>query len=111
MTQLQNDAILKQLGYVPNEALLSQIEEIKNNTHNYEKIEKHLLDLNEHLKVNNSHVAMSNSENYFKIKIGSLSDECKVEAFKKIDHFSDKFKVDIERVEGKDTFYVLGFKK
>jgi len=111
MTHLENDAILKQLGYVPNEALLSQLEGIKINTHAYEKIEKHMLDLNDHLKVNNSHVAMSNSESYFKIKIGSLSDECKVEAYEKIDHFSDKFKVNVKRVEGKDTFYILGFKK
>ena len=57
MTHLDNDALLKQLGYVPNEALLSQVREIKANTHAYDKIEKHILDLHEHLKVNNSFVS------------------------------------------------------
>ena len=111
MTILDNDAILKQLGYVPNPALLQQLESIKSNTHAFDKISKHMLDLHDNLKVNNSLVAMSNSEDYFKIKIGSLSDECKSEAYEKIEHFSDKFKVNIKKVEGKDTFYILGFKK
>ena len=111
MINLDNDAILKQLGYVPNPALLEQLETIKSNTHAFDKISKHMLDLHDNLKVNNSLIAMSNSENYFKIKIGSLSDECKKEAYEKIDHFADKFKVDVKKVEGKDTFYIVGFKK
>jgi len=70
---MNNEAMLKQLGYAPNDALLSQLERIVSNTKSFEKIEKHIMDLHEHLKVDDSHVAMSNSEDYFKIKIEAPS--------------------------------------
>lgn len=106
---MQRDALLNQLGYTPNDALVKQLKEIENNTIGYEKIEKHILDLHDHLKVDNSYVAMSNSENYFKIKIEAPSAERTDEAIAKIEHFSEKFKVDIKRIEGKNTFYIVGF--
>ena len=97
------------LGYAPNEALLSQLEKIKSNTHGYEKIEKHIMDLHDHLKVNNSYVALSNSNDYFKIKIESTSSELAQEAHEKIAHFSEKFKVSIEKLDNKETYYIIGF--
>ncbi len=103
--------MLKQLGYAPNEALLSQFEKIVANTKSFEKIQKHMLDLHEHLKVDDSHVAMSNSEDYFKIKIEAPSPERTEEAIEKINHFANKFKVALQQVEGKNTFYIIGFNK
>lgn len=103
--------MLKQLGYTPNEALLNQLERIINNTKSFDKIEKHIFDLNEHLKVDDSHVAMSNSEDYFKIKIEAPSPERTEEAMEKVEHFADKYKVALKQVEGKNTFYILGFNK
>jgi len=103
--------MLKQLGYAPNDALLAQIDRIVDNTKSFEKIQKHILDLHEHLKVDNSYVAMSNSEDYFKIKVEAPSPERTEEAIEKIDHFADKFKVALQRVSGKNTYYVLGFNK
>ncbi|WP_345974891.1 hypothetical protein [Sulfurimonas sp. HSL3-7] len=108
---MNNEAMLKQLGYTPNEALLNQLERIINNTNSFEKIEKHIFDLNEHLKVDDSHVAMSNSEDYFKIKIEAPSPERTEEAMEKVQHFADKYKVALKQVEGKNTFYILGFNK
>jgi len=108
---MNNEAMLKQLGYAPNDALLAQIDRIVDNTKSFEKIQKHILDLHEHLKVDNSYVAMSNSEDYFKIKIEAPSPERTEEAIEKIDHFADKFKVALQRVAGKNTYYVLGFNK
>jgi hypothetical protein len=105
------DAVLNQLGYMPNEALREQVARIMDNTKDYDKIEKHIIDLHQALKVDNSYVAMSNSNDYFKIKIESLSDELKEEALEKIQHFADKFKVDLQKVDGKDTYYILGFNK
>ncbi|WP_457749744.1 hypothetical protein [Sulfurimonas sp.] len=106
---MQNDAMLTQLGYVPNEALIKQIERIQKNTHGYEKIEKHILDLNDHLKVNNAYVALSNSKDYFKIKVESPTPELAEEAHEKIRHFSEKFKVKIEKLPKKETYYILGY--
>ncbi len=108
---MNNEAMLKQLGYTPNDALFTQLERIILNTKSFEKIEKHIMDLHEHLKVDDSHVAMSNSEDYFKIKIEAPSPERKDEAIEKVNHFATKFKVALQQVEGKNTFYILGFNK
>jgi len=106
---MYRDAMLTQLGYIPNEALVEQLKTIENNTGGYDKIQKHIMDLNDHLKVNKSYVALSNSKNYFKIKIEAHTPEQKDEAVKKVEHFSDKFKVKVEKVPNKDTYYIIGF--
>jgi hypothetical protein len=106
---MTNEAMLKQLGYAPNEALLKQLEAIKKNTKDYEKIEKHILDLHDHLKVNNAYVALSNSKDYFKIKIESPTPELAQEAEEKIEHFAEKFKVKLEKLPNKETYYILGY--
>jgi len=109
MQTMQRDAMLRQLGYTPNDALLTQLEEIENNTVGYEKIQKHIMDLHDHLKVNNSYVALSNSNSNFKIKIESNTPELAAEAHEKVAHFSEKFKVAINKLESKETYYIVGF--
>ena len=106
---MQRDAMLTQLDYAPNSALLSQLERIENNTAGYEKIQKHIMDLHDHLKVDGSFVALSNSEDYFKIKVEAPSPELAKEAHEKIKHFSDKFKVKLNKLENKETYYIIGF--
>jgi len=108
---MQTDAILNQLGYMSNEALTGQVTRIIENTKGFEKIGKHIFDLHKALKVENSYVAMSNSNDYFKIKIESPSDALKAAALEKIEHFSNKYKVQLQKVEGKDTYYIIGFNK
>jgi len=103
------EAILTQLGYVPNDALKKQLKEIQESTPEYDKIEKHILDLNEHLKVNNAYVALSNTTNYLKIKVDSPTPELAEEAHEKIKHFSEKYKVEIKKLPNKETYYILGF--
>lgn len=106
---MQRDAMLTQLGYAPNEALVTQLKNIEDNTAGYEKIQKHIMDLHDHLKVNNSFVALSNSEDCFKVKVEAKSPESSEEAHEKIKHFSDKFKVTINKLENKETYYIVGF--
>jgi hypothetical protein len=106
---MQRDAMLTQLGYVPNDALLEQLERIEKNTEGYEKIQKHIMDLHDHLKVNGSFVALSNSEDCFKIKVEAPSPELAEEAHEKVRHFSDKFKVKLNKLENKETYYISGF--
>ncbi|MDQ1298331.1 MAG: hypothetical protein QG558_870 [Campylobacterota bacterium] len=108
---MTHDAVLNQLGLIANEALLVQLENIEKNTHGYEKIIKHIMDLHETLKTCESYVALSNSNNYFKIKIDATSDISKSEAWDKINHFCEKFKVAIQKVQDKPTYYILGFNK
>jgi len=106
---MQRDAMLTQLGYAPNDALVKQLESIENNTSGYEKIQKHIMDLHDHLKVNNAYVALSNSKDCFKIKVESKTAELATEAHEKVQHFSDKFKVKVEKLPKKETYYIIGF--
>lgn len=106
---MQKDAMLIQLGYVPNDALLEQLQRIEENTSGYEKIQKHIMDLHDHLKVDGSYVAMSNSNDFFKIKVEAPSPELAEEAHEKIQRFSEKYKVAINKLENKNTYYILGF--
>lgn len=103
------EAVLTQLGYVPNDTLVKQLQEIQDNTVEYEKIEKHIMDLNEHLKVNNAYVALSNSVKHLKIKVDSLTPELAEEAHAKIQHFSEKYKVAVDKLPNKETYYILGY--
>lgn len=108
MTQ---EAILNQLGYTPNEALAEQLSRIEADTAGYDKIIKHILDLHEALKTDQSYIALSNSNNYFKIKIDATGEISAADALEKINHFADKYKVALQKVEGKPTYYILGFAK
>jgi len=108
---MDSEAVLKQLGYTPNEALIEQIARIEANTEGYEKIQKHILDLHEQLKVDDSFVALSNTQDYFKVKIEADSDERREEAMERVRHFADKYKVELEPVPGEEMFYIKGFAK
>jgi len=106
---MDREALLIQLGYAPNETLVEQLKEIQNNTPGYEKIEKHILDLHDHLKVNNAYVALSNTTKHLKIKVDSPTPEFAQEAHEKIKHFSEKYKVTLEKLPNKETYYIIGF--
>jgi len=106
---MQKEAMLTQLGYVPNNALIEQLQRIEENTAGYEKIQKHIMDLHDHLKVDGSYIAMSNSNDFFKIKVEASSPEIAQEAHEKIRHFSEKYKVAINKLDNKNTYYILGF--
>ncbi len=108
---MQTDAMLNQLGYMPNEALAGQLERIIKNTQGFDKIGKHIVDLHKALQVEHSYVALSNSNDYFKIKIESPSSELKEAALEKVEHFSNKYKVKLQKVDGKDTYYIIGYSK
>jgi len=106
---MQRDAMLTQLGYAPNKALVNQLKRIEENTIGYEKIQKHIMDLHDHLKVDDSFVALSNSEDYFKIKVEANIPELAQEAHKKVKHFSEKFKITLNKLDNKETYYIVGF--
>ncbi len=106
---MTHEAILNQLGYTPNEALSLQLSEIEKATEGYDKIIKHILDLHEALKTDESYVALSNNTSYFKIKIDATSKVSLEDALNKIEHFREKYKVKLKKVDGKMTYYILGF--
>jgi hypothetical protein len=109
--EITKEAILTQLGYPVNEALLKQLESIIKNTVGFNKFAKHLISLNDHLKHMNAFVALSNSERYFKIKCSEDdSDEIKQEFSQKIVHWAKKYKVELKQLQNKNTYYIIGLK-
>ncbi len=101
------DAMLTQLGYTINESVKKQMENIINNTKNFMDIQKHIIQLNDALKPFQAYIAMSNSNNYLKIK-----NESPKESLKKVDEmiqeWAKKYKINLQKVENKETYYILG---
>lgn len=108
--EFTDEAFLTQLEYHPSDALLKQLERIKKNTQNFEHITKHIIQLNEQLKPFDSFVALSNSHDFIKIK-NQAEPNLKFEAAKIIEHWSEKYKINIEKLAGKDTYYIKGYEK
>jgi hypothetical protein len=93
------------------DSALAQVEKVKNNTNGFDYVEKHLVTLHNQLKSHLSYVALSSNKDFFKIKNEAKGDEMIKEANEVINKWSEKFKIDIEKVDGKDTYYVLGYNK
>jgi len=106
---LTPEALLSQLGYSKTENSIRQMEKIINNTNKFEKFSNHILSLHDNLAPIKGFVAMSNSQDNFKIKGSSdISSEVS-EAFKeKVEKWATKYKVQIQKVSNKPTYYILG---
>ncbi len=104
------EGLLNQFGYSVTPASLAQIRAIIDNTQGFEHVQKHLVALNDKLKTYDGFIGLSSSNEYFKIK-NNASD---ADTIKLVDdlilEWSKKYKIDIKKVENKETYYVLGFK-
>ncbi len=106
---LTPEALLLQLGYSKTEHSIQQMEKIINNTNKFEKFSNHILSLHDNLAPIKGFVAMSNSQDSFKIK-GSqdTSNEVSKEFQEKVEKWATKYKVQIKKVSNKPTYYILG---
>jgi len=106
---LTPEALLSQLGYSKTEQSIKQMKNIINNTNGFNQFSKHILALHDQLASLKGFVALSNSKNVFKIKrIEEVSKETK-EAFSDlVENWSSKYKVKIEKVHNKPTYYIIG---
>ena len=108
---LTAEALLAQLGYTRNEQTLQQMNTIMDNTKDFNKFSQHLPSFNDALAVEKSFIAMSNSENYLKIKCDEDSNAANLTAFNElVQHWADKYKLELKKVDGKNTYYILGHK-
>ena len=100
--------ILVQLQYPVNESTTKQLEAVAKETNDFFTIANHLFNLRDSLVPVNGLVALSNSVN--RIKIKSLSNnESEIKKFEEIvKKWADKYKVALQKVEGKNTYYILG---
>lgn len=103
------EVILSQLGYSNNESSLKQAQKVIDSTKGYEKFAKHILTLNDHIKKMNAYVGLSNSSDHFKIKCDENDAKEILEEFHEtVINWSKKYNVDIQRVDKKPTYYILG---
>ncbi len=103
------EAMLTQLGYSFNESVKVQMERIIKNTKDFLTIQKHIVQLSDALKPFQAHIAMSNSNDYLKIK--NESEKNSIKTVDNIIHdWAQKYKIALKKVDGKNTYYILGFK-
>jgi hypothetical protein len=106
---LTPEALLSQLGYSNTVSSLGQMEKTIHNTNGFNKFSKHILALHDELAHIKGFVALSNSKNVFKIKCSdAVSDTIKDEFTALVENWAKKYKVQIEKVANKSTYYILG---
>lgn len=109
--ELTPEALLSQFGYQKSEPMLKQMENIINNTNKFNAFSQHLLSLQDNLAHLKGYIAMSNSENYLKIKRGEeLSKEIAEEYKDTIINWADKYKIELQNVKNTSTYYIIGHK-
>ena len=106
---LSPEALLIQLGYTASEQSIEQMKRTIENTKGFEQFSKHILSLHDELAHIRGLVALSSSKDVFKIK-GSLdtSKEIQEEFTERINHWAKKYKIQIEQVAKKPTYYIIG---
>ena len=98
---MEISALLNPLGYNENDATAAQVKRILNNCDGLNL--SSIITLNDHLKPLGGFVAMSGSEDVFKIKnAGKTPDALNV-----IENWAEKNKINIKKVN-ETTHYILG---
>lgn len=98
---MEISALLNQLGYNENDATTAQVKRILNNCDGLNL--SSIITLNDHLKPLGGFVAMSGSEDVFKIKNASKTPG----TLNMIENWAEKNKISIKRVN-ENTHYILG---
>jgi len=103
------EALLRQFGYQVNTHTLSQINSAIVNTPGFDNFSKHLLSLKDAIAHNDGFIALSNTHNYFKIKCEIDNSQENIKEFEDtLMHWSDKYKVLLQQIDNKPTYYILG---
>jgi len=106
--EITPENLLVQLGYHTTEVMMDQMNTIFKNTNNFNNFSKHLLSLNDEIEHLGGFVAMSNSFGHLKIKTENTKEDNLIAFREAISKWSDKYKVDLKKVDGKDTYYIIG---
>lgn len=104
------EVIVAQLDLGHGESTLNQAKNAIENTKDFDKFAKHILSLNDKLKHMKAYVTLSNSEPYFKIKCDSVNESEQIvnEFTQEVQHFAEKYHVELKKVDNKDVYYILG---
>lgn len=102
---MEISALLNQLGYNENDSTIAQVKRILNNCDGLNL--NSIVTLNDHLKPLGSFVAMSGSEDVFKIKNAGKTPGAQSDALNVIENWAEKNKVNIKKIN-ETTHYILG---
>ncbi len=105
------EVLLLQLGYTKSDSSLLQAQKIIDTTKGFDKFSKHVLSLHDHIKKMNAYIGLSNTNNYLKIKCDDHdAPEILEEFHEEVKHWSEKYNVEIQQIEKKPVYYILGTK-
>lgn len=103
------EALLTQFDYHINNHTITQINSAIKNTSGFDNFSKHLLSLKDEIKHYDGFIALSNSHSYFKVKCEIDNSKENIEEFTNaLINWSEKYKVMLQKVEDKPTYYILG---
>ena len=104
------EVIVTQLNLGHGDSTLNQAKAAMENTKEFDKFAKHILSLNDKLKHMNAYIALSNSEPYFKIKCDTQNDSPEIinEFQQEVQHFAEKYEIQLKKVDNKDVYYIIG---
>ena len=102
---MEISALLNQLGYNENDATTAQVKRILNNCDGLNL--SSIITLNDHLKPLGSFVAMSGSEDVFKIKNAGKTPDAQENVLNVIENWAEKNKMKKKKIN-ETTHYILG---
>ncbi len=106
---MKAEGLLTQFGYSVTPSSLAQIRSIIENTKGFDHVEKHLITLNDKLKSNLGFIGLSSTNEYFKIKNTSPDAQVRARVENIIQEWSKKYKIKVQKVPNKETYYVIGY--
>lgn len=106
--EMSAEVLLKQLKLSVTEKNIKQAEMILANTKGLEYFYKHLFSFNDNLAHIDGFIAPSSSVDLLKVKFHGSDETYKKNFHEAVEHFAKKYKVAIDPVEGKDTYYIKG---
>ena len=103
------ESLLRQLKISVNDTSMAQMNNVLESTPHALKFFKHIFSLNDALSHYDAFIAPSSSKSLLKIKLRDESIREKVESFNtEVLHWSQKYKVELEKVSDKEVYYIKG---
>jgi hypothetical protein len=107
--EITPEVLVKQLGMGDSAHEIEQMQRVINNTEGFEKFASHIISLSDSLKHLNAYIALSNTVDKLKIKCDENDAKELLEEFhEKVTAWGQKYKVKLEKVYNKETYYILG---
>ena len=105
---MNDDVIFLCLVFFLNDSTLEQLRGILSKCDFNQSELDDIINLNNKLKIYGAYIAMSNSNPYFKIKNEPDSERERKVVRDMIFEWADKYKMNLEKVSGKETYYIKG---